>query len=377
MSTIFHYQFHPSNDVLPLFVFTDSVEVVSYVISSGDPQGLFTIDSQVGIITSVQPLDHESLSYVILNIQFHTGTLPIHSSAQVNVSITDVNDNPPVYQKTSEHITISCTTPPGTPLFIAHAHDMDSGFNGKIHYMLHPKSPLFTIHPNLGTVMLNGDILSDSSLRYELSIIAEDEGHPSLSSTLALVIEMDPSGSVDDTLAFETLVYQVEIGESAPKDTRMIQVRAHGTRSQHTGTSGKEISVINYFLKPLSDVPPFRIHPETGWMFVSQSLDYETEPTYRFFVCAKAQNSKMEVTATVVVMVQDENDNAPVFSRDVYFFSMQEGPSPHGLIGTVKASDRDSLNNGMLSYILLSDGKYFSINSRTGQYCWQISAIFN
>nr|XP_021332170.1 protocadherin-23 isoform X1 [Danio rerio] len=345
----------------------NSVEVVSYVISSGDPQGFFSIDSQTGIINTAQPLDHESISYVILNIQFHTGTLPIHSSAQVNVSITDINDNPPVFQKTSEHITISRTTPPGTPLFIAHAHDTDSGFNGRIHYMLHPKSHLFTIHPNLGTLMLNGDVSRDSSSRYELSIIAEDEGHPSLSSTLGLVIEMDSSASVDDTLAFETLVYQVEIGESAPKDTRMIQVRAHGNRSQHTGTSGKETSVITYSLKPLSGVPPFRIHPETGWMFVSQSLDYETEPSYRFCVCAKAQNSKMEATATVVVMVQDENDNAPVFSRDVYFFSVQEGPSPHGLIGTVKASDRDSLNNGVLSFILLTDGKYFSVNSRTGE----------
>lgn len=352
------------------------MELVSYIISSGDPQRLFSIDSQSGIITTGQPLDHESLSYVILNIQFHTGTLPIYTSAQVNISITDVNDNPPVFQKTSEHITISHNIPPGTPVFIAHAHDADSGLNGRIHYMLRPESHLFSIHPRIGTLMLNGDLLGDSSQRYELNVIAEDEGHPSLSSTLHLVIEMDSLGSVEDTLAFETLVYQVEIGESAPKDTRMIQVRAHGARSQHGGTPGKAPPIITYSLKALSGVPPFRIHPETGWMFVSQSLDYETEPIYRFSVCAKAQNGKTKAIATVVVMVQDENDNAPVFSRDVYFFSLQEGPSPHGMIGTVKATDRDSHNNGVLSYILLSEGKNFRINPRTGQNYFQISAVF-
>ncbi|XP_016148051.1 protocadherin-23 [Sinocyclocheilus grahami] len=345
----------------------NSVELLSYIISSGDPQRLFSIDSQSGIITTGQPLDHESLSYAILNIQFHTGTLPIYSSAQVNISITDVNDNPPVFQKTSEHITISHNTPPGMPIFIAHAHDADSDLNGRIHYMLRPESHLFSIHPRIGTLMLNGDVSGDSSQRYELNVIAEDEGHPSLSSMLRLVIEMDSLGSVEDTLAFETLVYQVEIGESAPKDTRMIQVRAHGTRSQHGGTPGKAPPIITYSLKTLSGVPPFRIHPETGWMFVSQSLDYETEPVYRFSVCAKAQNGKTAATATVVVTVQDENDNAPVFSRDVYFFSLQEGPSPHGMIGTVKATDRDSRNNGVLSYILLSEGKYFRINPRTGE----------
>lgn len=357
------------DNILLVFVFliADSVEVVSYVISSGDLQGLFSVDAQTGIITTARPLDHESLSYVVLTIQFHTGTHPIYSSAQVNVSITDVNDNPPVFPKTAEHITISHNTHPGTALFIAHAHDSDSGLNGRIHYMLRPESHLFIIHPHLGTLMLNGDLSRDSSQRYELSVIAEDEGHPSLNSTLGLVIEIDSLGSVEDTLAFETLVYQVEIGEGAPKDTRMIQVRAHGTRSQHEGTPRTVPTVITYSLQPLSGVPPFRIHPETGWMFVSHSLDYETEPMYRFCVCAKAQNSKTEATATVVVMVQDENDNKPVFSRDMYFFSVQEGPSPHGLIGTVKATDRDSLNNGVLSYILLSDGKYFHINTRTGE----------
>uniref|UniRef100_A0A8C1VX50 Protocadherin-16 n=1 Tax=Cyprinus carpio TaxID=7962 RepID=A0A8C1VX50_CYPCA len=357
------------NDILLVFflVISDSVELVSFIISSGDPQRLFSIDSQSGIITTGQPLDHESLSYVILNIQFHMGTLPIYSSAQVNISITDVNDNPPVFQKTSEHITISHNTPPGTPIFIPHAHDADSGLNGRIHYMLRPESHLFSIHPRIGTLMLNGDLSGDSSQRYELNVIAEDEGYPSLSSTLRLAIEMDFLGSVEDTLAFETLVYQVEIGESAPKDTRMIQVRAHGARSQHGGTPGKAPPIITYSLKALSGVPPFRIHPETGWMFVSQSLDYETEPIYRFSVCAKAQNGKTEATATVVVTVQDENDNAPVFSRDVYFFSLQEGPSPHGMIGTVKATDRDTRNNGALSYILLSEGKYFRINPRTGE----------
>lgn len=33
-------------------------------------------------------------------------------------------------------------------------------------------------------------------------------------------------------------------------------------------------------------------------------------------------------TATVIVLVLDENDNAPVFSSQAYFFTVQEGPSP-------------------------------------------------
>lgn len=345
------------------------MEVVSYVISSGDPQGLFTVDTHSGIITTNKLLDHESISRVLLTLQFHTGTLPIYSSSQVNISITDVNDNPPVFPKNSERINLSHNTPLGTPLFLAHAEDSDSGLNGRISYVLHPESQLFTIHPHLGTLTLNNDLSGAPRQRYEFTIIAKDEGQPSLNSTLDLIIEMDKSDLAEDTLAFETLVYQVEIGESAPKDTRVIQVRAYSSRIQSRGTPALTSPVITYSLEPINGVPPFRIHPESGWMFVSQRLDYETQPKYRFSIYATVQDGSMEATATstVVVAVQDENDNAPVFSRDVYFFSVQEGPAPHGLIGTVKATDRDSQNNGMLSYILLSDGKYFSINYRTGK----------
>ncbi|KAI4901849.1 hypothetical protein NFI96_034596 [Prochilodus magdalenae] len=347
----------------------NSVEALSYQISSGDPQGLFSVDSQSGVISTSLLLDHESLPYIILTLHAHTGTLPIYSSTQINITITDTNDNPPVFPKTSDLITISHSTPPGTILFLAHAHDADSGANGRIHYSLHPKSEIFTIHPQLGMLTLNSDISRDANRRYKLSVVAEDEGSPSLSSSLSLVVELDSSPPSEETLAFETLVYQVEIGESAQRDTRVIQVRAHASKTRHGSDFARLAPVLTYSLEPLSKPPPFLLHPDTGWLFVAQSLDYESEPTYRFNVRATARDGGTNLTATamVVVMVQDENDNEPVFSRDRYFFSVPEGSSPHGLVGTVKAIDRDSRKNGQLSYILLSDGKHFRINSKTGE----------
>ncbi|KAL7855856.1 hypothetical protein AOLI_G00194600 [Acnodon oligacanthus] len=347
----------------------NSVEILSYHISSGDPQGLFSVDSQTGVLSTSQVLDHESLPYILLTLQAHTGSLPIYSSTQVNISITDTNDNPPVFPKTSDLITISYNTPPGTVLFLAHAHDADSGTNGQIRYSLRSQSEIFAIHPRLGMLMLNKDISRDANRRYKVNVVAEDEGSPSLSSLLSLVVELDSSPPAEETLAFETLVYQVEIGESAQRDTRVIQVRAHASKTWHGSDFARLAPGLTYALEPLSKPPPFLLHPDTGWLFVGQSLDYESEPSYRFNVRATARDESTNLTATamVVVMVQDENDNAPVFSRDRYFFSVPEGSTPHGLIGTVKATDKDSRKNGQLSYILLSDGKHFRINSKTGE----------
>jgi hypothetical protein len=77
----------------------------------------------------------------------------------------------------------------------------------------------------------------------------------------------------------------------------------------------------------------------------------------------------------VRVQVLDANDNAPVFGREAYYFTASEGSAPQGLVGTVQATDRDAQKNAELSYMLLSDGKYFRINTKTGKEISNIGII--
>lgn len=346
---------------------TDSVESVSYRISSGDPQNLFSVHPKSGLISNIKPLDHESQPYALLVLQSYTDTSPVYSTTQVNITIADVNDNAPVFPKRSDTVTMSQNTLPGTVLFIAHAHDYDSGANGRVQYHLKSsRNGTFVVDHNLGTVTLNQSLQGDHQQRYSLEIVAKDEGEPSLSSTLTLSVNIDRTAA-EDSLAFETLVYQVEIGEGYRRDSRVIQVRAHRTRGTHMSNSG-----LTYSLEAEAGFPPapFRIHPKTGWLYLSHNLDYETESGFRFRVLATARDASLAnttATATVIVLVLDINDNAPVFSSDVYYFTVSEGSSPQGLVGTVKAIDKDSGKNGQLSYILLSDGKFFRINAKTGE----------
>ncbi|MBN3316213.1 PCD23 protein, partial [Atractosteus spatula] len=340
----------------------NSFESLFYRISSGDPHGLFSIHPQFGLISTNKPLDHEAQSYVILMLQSQTGTSPVYSSTQVNITITDVNDNPPVFPKDLETITISQSTLPGTVLYIAHAHDKDSGPNGRIKYALQADNTrAFAVDMLHGTVYLNDSLSLDAQSSYSLKILAVDEGDPPLSSMLTLIVNVEHTKS-EGTLVFETLIYQVEISENAQVDTRIIQVRAH--RSYPWNNSSP-----SYSLQPISGSSPFGIHADSGWLFLNLNLNYESKSTHRFKVLATAWEGKqlLSATATVIVNVLDENDNAPVFTQDSYFFTIQEGPVPHGLVGSVKATDLDSGKNAQLSYILLSDGKQFRINSKTGE----------
>ncbi|KAM6972438.1 protocadherin-23 [Aplochiton taeniatus] len=349
----------------------NSVEPVSYRITSGDPRGLFTVDSQTGLISTSQPLDYESQPYALLVLHSHTGSSPVYSSTRVTVTVGDVNDNAPVFPKARDAVAVPRNTPLGTVLFIARAHDADRGANGRVRYHIPPSNSsgngVFAVDPTLGTVVLNQSLPRDAPPKYAFEILAMDEGVPSLTSTLTLAVNID-SSATEDTLAFETLVYQVEIGEGFRKDSRIIQVRAHRSRGNHGSNA-----FLAYSLEPEAGfpAPPFRVHPNSGWLYLSRSLDYETEGTHRFRVRATArelsQAQPANATATVIVLVLDVNDNPPVFSSQAYFFSVSEGPSPQGLVGTVKAADKDSGKNAQLSYILLSDGKQFRINSKTGE----------
>uniref|UniRef100_A0A3B5LDQ8 Protocadherin-16 n=1 Tax=Xiphophorus couchianus TaxID=32473 RepID=A0A3B5LDQ8_9TELE len=345
----------------------NATEPVSYRISSGNVYSWFSVHPKSGVINTIKPLDHESQPYALLFLQSYTDTSPIYSTTQVNITITDVNDNAPVFPKRRDTITVSRSTRPGTVLFIAHAHDHDSGANGVVQYrMKSSRNEVFAIDSNLGTVRLNKSLQVSQQQRYNLEILAKDEGKPSLSSTLTLSVNIDHTAA-DDSLAFETLVYQVEIGEGYRKDSRVIQVRAHRTRGSHTSNSG-----LTYSLEAEAGFPPppFRIHSKSGWLYLSSNLDFETESRYRFQVLStsgEASLANVTATAMVTVLVLDVNDNPPVFSSDVYYFTVSEGSSPQGLVGTVKAKDKDSGKNSQLSYILLSDGKYFRINAKTGK----------
>ncbi|KAM9193151.1 protocadherin-23 [Mergus octosetaceus] len=342
----------------------DSVEVVSYRISSGDPQGRFYIDPRFGIIRTKEKLDHETQSVVMLTVQSQLGNSPVYSSTQVNISVIDVNDNPPVFLTKSDKVIISHTQPPGTAVYIAHADDKDSGLNGAIKYSLASnQSNTFSIDPSLGVVNLTRTVFEDKQQEYTLHVAAEDHGSPPLSSLLLLTVIIEEQ-KIGPTLVFQNLVYQVEVSEAIPPGAQILQIQAHSLNPH--GVTSK----LTYSLESSTDSVAFGIRADTGWIYLRKYLNYEYAQLLSFRALVSTsedENSMQNASTSVIVNVLDENDNSPVFMPESYFFKMEENPVPRGVVGTVTAVDKDSGRNGQLAYFLLSDGKYFKINSNTGE----------
>ncbi|CAN8208759.1 unnamed protein product [Coccothraustes coccothraustes] len=342
----------------------NSLEVVSYRICSGDPHGKFSIDPQFGIIRTKKQLDHEAQSVVVLTVQSQLGDSPVYSSTQVNISVTDINDNPPVFVTKSDKVTISHTQPPGTAVYIAHAEDKDSGLNGAIKYSIASKqSDAFSIDPSLGVVNLTRTVVVEKQHEYTLHIAAEDCGSPPLTSLLMLtvVIEEQKMGPI---LVFQSLVYQVEVSEATSPGAQILQVQAHSLDPHSV------ISNLTYSLEPSTDSVAFGISSDTGWIYLQKHLNYECTQMLSFRALVSTsedENLRQNASTSIIVNVLDENDNSPMFMRENYFFEIEENPIPSGVVGTITAVDKDSGRNGQLSYFLLSDGKYFRMNSNTGE----------
>ncbi|XP_067992853.1 protocadherin-23, partial [Melanerpes formicivorus] len=343
----------------------NSLEVVSYRISSGDPHERFSIDPQFGIICTKNPLDHETQSVVVLTVQSQLGNLPVYSSTQVNISVIDVNDNAPMFLTKSDKVIISYTQPPGTAVYIAHAEDKDSGLNGAIKYSIASmQSNAFSIDPSLGVVNLTRTVFADKQQEYTLHIAAEDCGNPPLTSLLMLTVVIEEQ-KMAPTLVFQNLIYQIEISEATSPGARILQVQAHSLEP-HSVTSK-----LAYSLEPSTDSVAFGISSDTGWIYLRKPLNYECAQILSFralvTTASKEENLRQNASTAVIVNVLDENDNSPVFMHESYFFEVEENPLPRGVVGTITAVDRDSGRNGQLSYFLLSDGKYFKMNSNTGE----------
>ncbi|KAG7484455.1 hypothetical protein MATL_G00049540 [Megalops atlanticus] len=347
---------------------------VSYTISSGDPDGYFTVDAETGALRTSLPLDHEARPSLDLEVQARSGSPPAYGQTRVRVTIADVNDNAPTFlPSSSESLLLPEATKMGTVVYRVRAEDRDSGPNGQLSFDLASAGGqrTFGVDRSSGEIRLIGSLSYETTPRYDLQVTAKDSGAPQLSATFTLVVHVQAEN--DQGPVFDTLTYRVELKEGTPLSTHFLQVRALNREAAGTGGAGGGSSpssgALAYHLRPDGDAAGFGIVPDSGWLFVKSALDREAKDMYLLTVLATSGSGQLKKTgsATVRVSVTDENDNAPRLTQERVFLAVQEGLPPGTGFGRVSATDRDAGLNSRLTYRLLHTDRNFQINSQTGE----------
>ncbi|KAM8768650.1 protocadherin-16-like [Acanthopagrus schlegelii] len=346
---------------------TGTSKDISYTISSGDPMGYFTVDPDTGVLRTSLPLDHEAQSSLDLEVQARSGNPPAFGQTRVQITIADINDNPPVFMpSSSESLLLPEHTEMGTVVYRIQAEDRDSGVNGQLSFDLSSPSGIqraFSIERSSGEIRLVGSLNYESASRYDLQVIAKDSGVPQLSATFMLVVHVQAEN--DQGPVFDTLTYRVELKEGTPINKRFLQVRALNRETPGSGYS----SPLAYHLRPDGDAAGFGIMADSGWLFVKSALDREVKDIYLLTVLASQGHGQLKKTgsATVRISVTDENDNSPRLTQERVFMAVRENLPAGTGFGYVSATDRDSGPNGRLNYRFLHSDRHFQINSHTGE----------
>lgn len=147
------------------------------------------------------------------------------------------------------------------------------------------------------------------------------------------------------------------------------QYRGNSDLNSHSTISASMFNKMPNISTPLADDASefFGIFPNSGWIYLRDTLDRETREQYEITVLASDNGTPSATAIThVIVNVLDANDNDPTFSRDSYEFSVEENVKRSALVGILLANDADMGVNAAIRYSLIPSNTSFQVNPNTG-----------
>ncbi|NXP80274.1 PCDA2 protein, partial [Ramphastos sulfuratus] len=282
----------------------------------------------------------------------------------VELEVTDINDNAPLFPATRKNISIAESSLPGSRFPLEGASDADVGANAQLSYTLSPsehfrldleKSDEGNIVPDL---VLTKPLDRETVPMHRLVLAASDEGRPSLTGTMELLITVLDAN--DNAPHFNQSVYKVKLTEDAAEGTLVARVNA--TDPDLGSNSDVTYTVTNFFPPSARDV--ISLNPNTGEIRLTGALDFEEVSVFDFRIEARDKGTPpLSGHCKVVLEVLDVNDNAP----EVWVTSLSVPVSEDASVGTVVAllsvSDRDSGANGRVQCSVWPTSP-FSLESR-------------
>ncbi|XP_025729766.2 protocadherin Fat 4 [Callorhinus ursinus] len=329
---------------------------ISYLITTGDQKGMFAINQVTGHLTTASVIDREEQSFYQLKVVASGGT--VTGDTMVNITVKDLNDNSPHFLQAVESVNVVENWQAGHSIFQAKAVDPDEGVNGMVLYSLKQNSKnLFTINEKNGNISLLGplDVHAGS---YQIEILASDMGVPQLSSSFILTVYVHDVN--DNPPVFDQLSYEVTLSESEPVNSRFFKVQAF---DKDSGANGE----IAYSIAEGNTGDAFGIFPD-GQLYIKSELDRELQDRYVLLVVASDRAVEpLSATVNVTVILEDVNDNRPLFNSTNYTFYFEEEQRAGSFVGKVNAIDKDFGPNGEVRYSFEMVQPDFELHAISGE----------
>lgn len=319
---------------------------VVYSILHGQPY--FSVDPKTGVIRTALPnMDREvkELYQVLIQAKDMGGQLGgLAGTTTINITLSDVNDNPPRFSKSIFHLRVPESSAVGSAVGRIKAHDLDIGKNAEVEYNIVPGDggAMFDIttneHNQEGIIMLKKPLDYETKKAYTFKVEASN-AHldprfhsfgPFKDTATVKINVLD----VDEPPVFSKPSYAMDVYEDTPQGTIIGAVTAQDLDAGN--------SPVRYSIDWKSDLDSFfDIDPVRGTISTNELLDRESIAQHNISVVAtKVNNPVLTSRVAVSVHVLDINEFPPELAMPYETFVCETAKIGQ-VIQIISAKDED------------------------------------
>ncbi|XP_069595473.1 cadherin-16 isoform X1 [Ranitomeya imitator] len=352
---------------------------VQYRLSGNFDGDLFTVDES-GTIYVTNELDWERQSqYQIQVSALNVDDVLYSDPLEISVTVTDENDNGPVFSQDIYYVEITETTAKGLLVIKLKAEDADDpgSSNAQIQYRIVSQEPplsndhVFHIGDITGNITLLVDsLMPETARRYTLEVMAADLGgaEGGLSSSCRVIIDVKDINNNPPVFVMNQFP-----PFAVPEDMEVGAVITTLTATDRD--EDQENKLTDFSILSGNEDQTFGLTADQSVVSIILEKDLDYEHVNKYILIIDARN-KVELsgaeygdssTATIVISVGNVNE-APVFTTKQYEVQVAENTQVGSIILTVEAFDPDVSDETNLRYSIINDSrKWFSIKKDSGE----------
>ncbi|XP_067313026.1 protocadherin gamma-A2-like isoform X10 [Pseudorasbora parva] len=336
-------------------------------IYTGDSAEYIELNKERGVLLIKERIDREALCGQTTPCALHFQIIlenPIEFY-HVTVEVTDINDNPPYFNKPDTYFEISESAVNGAKFDIEQAVDQDVGTNAIQSYMLSLSDNFsLKLHSQadgrkIVEMVLQKPLDREKQEDIALVLTAVDGGDPHLSGTTQIRIKVLDVN--DNAPVFTHSEYKATVVENSPKGTVVITVKASDADQSSNGE-------IIYSVTNTHDAVPemFEINRHSGELRIIGDIDYEKARHFQINVRASDRGGLTD-SSKIIIDVLDVNDNKPVINIMSKSAMLSEDSKPSTVVTVINTQDLDSNENGKVQ-CFINENYPFALKTTTTNF---------
>ncbi|XP_028271961.1 protocadherin gamma-A11-like isoform X13 [Parambassis ranga] len=261
-------------------------------------------------------LDRELVSdYNITITATDEGSPPLSSSKTVQLSVADINDNPPVFEEQSYSAYVTENNKPGATLCSVTARDPDWRQNGTVIYSLlagemngAPVSSYLSVNGDTGVIHAVRSFDYEQFRSFKVQVMARDNGSPPLSSNVTVSVFIS---DVNDNSP--QILYPAPEGNSFM--TELVPKAAHGgslvSKVVAVDADSGQNAWLSYQIVKSTDPGLFSIGVHSGEIRTQRDLS-ESDSMKQNLIVAVKDNGQPSLSATCAMYLLISDNLAEV-----------------------------------------------------------------